>query len=570
MIKTSINKTIRHSFTAIIAICIIFVATFSFSLTFSIYQKKNIDNYIETIGYIARNVSWEISSITRMMDFIFVDNNVKLLLDNTNKSNYKLLKEKESIDHIINDNILNSSFTYLSEVEIIKNDTVSYRYLNGMEGDLINTQKLLDEDIFKDIEGSSILYITDCNDYILGDIKDKYILCIRNIFDKKYNSTIGKMLFLFDKEVFTRQLSFSNPTGSSGLLLIDSKTNIEISNNKDDKIKYSSSNLIVSCPIESTSWTLNGYFIPHIFQKEIFLILCSIFLSIIISIILSKRIWMTLEKRIIAPIDKVSFGLDLLTKEPSDLKKLIIIDNCDEHESDIYHLVENYNLMLSKIDKLIDTNIKKQIDVEKAEFLALQRQINPHFLYNAIGTIRWMAIMQGIDNIKDYSEKLVHLLRNIANAKDNNTVGDEVECMQDYIDIQSLAYHYSFEVEYIYPDNWEEIKNTECVRFILQPLVENAIVHGVATKGSEGYLKIEISYKLYNGGECIEFSIFDNGVGMVQDEINKKFMSGIGFSNVQERLKRAYGDKYGISVDSIKGEFTECIVKIPLKKVGIN
>jgi two-component system sensor histidine kinase YesM len=570
MKNSSINNTIKHSFTTIIAICIIFVATFSFSLTLSIYQEKNKENYKETIGYIARNVSWEVSSITRIMDFIFVDHSVKLLIDDDKETEYELLKEKENIDHIINDNILNSSFTYLKEVEILKSDDIAYRYLNGMEGDLIYTQKLLDEGYFDDVEGSSVLFLTDCNDLVIDDVKDRYILCLRNIFDSKYSAPIGYMVFLFDKKVFTRQLSFSDAEGSSGLLLMDSTTGNPIFNNSDVFFEYTESNLIVSNPIELTSWTLNGYFTPHLFQKELLFVLVSILISILFSILLSRKIWGTLEKNIISPINKVSVGLDMLTKQPLDLKNLMIIDDEKTSESEVYHLIENYNLMLTQIDELIETNIKKQIDVEKAEFLALQRQINPHFLYNAIGTMRWMAILQGADNIKDYSERLVHLLRSIANAKENNTVGDEVECMQDFIAIQSLAYHYSFEVEYSFPKNWEEIKNIECVRFILQPLVENAIVHGVATKESDGYLRVSVCSKTFDFGDVIEFSIFDNGVGIQSDELSGNVMSGIGFSNVQERLIRAYGDNYGVSVDSIKGEFTECIVRIPFKKVDVN
>lgn len=570
MKNSSINKRIKHSFTAIIAICIVFVATFSFSLTVSIYQEKNKESYSETVKYIARNVGWEVSSIIKIMDYIFVDNNVKLLLNEESKTPYQILKERESIDQLINDNILNKSFNYLKEVVIVKNNELTYRFLNGIEKEMLDINKIINTKQFNNTEGSSIIFITDSSNLVLDDISTNYIICIRNIFDSKYATPIAKMIFLFEKDVITRQLYFSNLKGDSGLLLIDSKTNNTIFKTQGESIKYSPSTMVASYPISDTTWTLNGYFSPHIFQKELLLILGSILISIIISIILSRKIWSTLKKEIIVPINNVSSGLDQLSHKPDDLKQLMIIENSREHESEVYHLIENYNLMLSKIDKLIETNINKQVDIEKAEFLALQRQINPHFLYNAIGTIRWMAIMQGNENIKDYSEKLVHLLRRIANVKDRNTINDEIECLKDYIDIQSLAYHYSFKVEYIFSDNWDDIKEVECVRFILQPLVENAIIHGVATKSNEGYLRIQVYSKSSDTSDVIEISIFDNGVGMNKNEIEGNLMSGIGLSNVQKRLKSAYGENFGIRVDSIKGEFTECIVKLPFKKADKN
>ncbi len=225
------------------------------------------------------------------------------------------------------------------------------------------------------------------------------------------------------------------------------------------------------------------------------------------------------------------------------------------------------NQMTDHIQNLLGQQARMYEQKKNIEISLLQSQINPHFLYNTLDSIRWMAVIQGSKNIEQTTGALERLLRNMAKGiGDKITLREELELVGNYIYIQQVRYVEIFDYICQIP---EELLDCRIIKFTLQPIVENAILHGIEPMKQFG--EIEISARQENGDLFI--SIEDNGVGMTEEELeelrtslankDKNALSGIGVSNVDARLKLHYGASYGLIYESSPGEFTRVTVHIP-------
>ncbi len=236
-------------------------------------------------------------------------------------------------------------------------------------------------------------------------------------------------------------------------------------------------------------------------------------------------------------------------------------------EDEIGILADNFNYMSEKIEHLLSRMVEENAKKKDAEYKALQAQINPHFLYNTLNSIRWMAIIQNADNIKKMVEALARLLANTTSKSGAFvTVEDEINNLNDYIYIQKIAYKNKFKVKW---DVDESTLSFYCIKFILQPVVENAIFHGIDPKDGSGTISISIQ----KNENSLFIEIKDDGVGMNQSKLkdllsgksdeNKKFTS-IGISNVYERIKMTHGEAADMTIESIPGEGTMVSIHMPL------
>ncbi len=225
------------------------------------------------------------------------------------------------------------------------------------------------------------------------------------------------------------------------------------------------------------------------------------------------------------------------------------------------------NQMTSHIQTLLTEREAMYEQKKNVEINLLQSQINPHFLYNTLDSIRWMAVIQGSKNIEQTTRALEHLLRNVAKGIDDKIpLREELALVSDYIHIQKVRYVEIFDYICNVP---EELLDCMIIKFTLQPIVENAILHGIEPTGQFG--QIEISARKKEGHLYI--SIEDNGAGMTKEELqrltaslsnqSKNAMSGIGVSNVDTRLKLNYGPEYGLIYESSPGEYTRVTIHIP-------
>ncbi len=235
--------------------------------------------------------------------------------------------------------------------------------------------------------------------------------------------------------------------------------------------------------------------------------------------------------------------------------------------NEIGSLTKSFNVMTKRIQELMEQNVAAQKEKRKSEMKALQAQINPHFLYNTLDSIIWMAEAGQNDDVVLMTSALAKLLRQtISNDKEQVTIEEEINYVQSYLTIQKMRYQdkleYSIDVD-------SEICHVPIIKFAIQPLVENAIYHGLKYKDSKGRLSI----RGYVRGKKAYITITDDGVGMdeetlqhIFDEKEKKKhkSNGVGVPNVQKRLQLYYGTDYGISYISRQGEGTVATVSIPL------
>lgn len=237
-------------------------------------------------------------------------------------------------------------------------------------------------------------------------------------------------------------------------------------------------------------------------------------------------------------------------------------------ENEIGHLSRNFNMMTEEIQNLIEQRDKEQQIKRKSELKVLQSQINPHFLYNTLDSIIWMAEWGKNQEVVRMTSSLAKLLRrSISNEQEVVTVAEEVEYTETYLSIQKMRYKDKLEYDICVEP---EIMQEKVVKLVLQPLVENAIYHGIKYKEGKGLVRI-LGFR--REGQIV-LQVQDDGKGMDADALTHIFekhtrdtrSNGVGLSNVNERIQLYYGEGYGISFRSRPDEGTEATIILPFGK----
>lgn len=277
--------------------------------------------------------------------------------------------------------------------------------------------------------------------------------------------------------------------------------------------------------------------------KNLFIIILilSLFFSLLITYILSKKLLHPVNI-LISNMKKAGQG-DFNVNVP------------DLGYNDLQILSDSFNKMIVKIDGLMKKSIKEEKEKLYAVLKSLQSQINSHFLYNTLNTIKWMAIMEKSDRIANAIVALVKILEYSCKSLDKLVrISDEVEFIKNYVLIQHLRYGNNISLCYVIPDN---ILNCYILKVTLQPIIENAFIHAF----SENAENAVITVGAREMGDRIQLIVKDNGKGM--DIRRKDQLSGMGIANVDERIKLNFGNEYGLCVSSEKSKGTEVVLTIP-------
>ena len=236
-------------------------------------------------------------------------------------------------------------------------------------------------------------------------------------------------------------------------------------------------------------------------------------------------------------------------------------------EDEVGVLIRSFRRMMGEIDRLISEVYENKIALKEFELKALTAQINPHFLYNSLSIINWMAIKSGQKEISKVTLDLSTFYRTaLSKGEDMVTVENCIRNIEAYLSIQLVMHDNDFTVEWkIDP----QVKAEKVPKLILQPVVENALEHGLDVK-EEGDKILQLSF--LDAGDAVLLRVEDNGMGMREEEVenilkdnNKtpKHGSGVGVINVHSRIKLMFGNEYGLSVESEADEGTKVTIHIP-------
>ncbi|MFT8352084.1 MAG: sensor histidine kinase [Clostridium saccharoperbutylacetonicum] len=283
----------------------------------------------------------------------------------------------------------------------------------------------------------------------------------------------------------------------------------------------------------------------------------------ILALIIAQILVIIFTRSIVNPIKK----LKKLMKKAQE-GDLTVTFNA-KYNDEIGELGGSFNTMVKEISNLINLVQVEEKKKRIAEMNVLQAQIKPHFMYNTLDTIRWMAEEHNEEDIIEIIEAFTNLLRiSLSKGKEIISVNEELSHIKSYLTIQKIRYEDKLDYEIQVDANMLEYK---LIKLILQPLVENAIYHGIKEKRGNGRILIKGEIK----GNTLIFTISDNGKGMEEELLNKinymlkngnekKNEIGYGIFNVNERIKIIYGDEYGLQYESIYGEGTTVLLKHPI------
>lgn len=248
----------------------------------------------------------------------------------------------------------------------------------------------------------------------------------------------------------------------------------------------------------------------------------------------------------------------LMNKVKRVSKGDLTVEECDEYNDEIGIISNNFDLMTLRIKKLLDKTKLQEEEKRELEIRMLQAQINPHFLFNTLNSLKWTAIMNQDYTVSEGLSSLAELLRNtIIHKKELITIDEELENIKNYVVIQKIRYGNSFDLIY---EVEEDLKKNKVIKFMLQPIVENAIIHGIDENKENQKIIIRVQEK----GEDVLIYVIDNGKGFNSEEkVRENKLSGVGWNNVDERIKLTFGNNYGATIKSEIGKGTTVKILIP-------
>ncbi|MBP3965540.1 sensor histidine kinase [Paenibacillus lignilyticus] len=420
-----------------------------------------------------------------------------------------------------------------------------------------------------------------------------------NIFSSdihnRYTNEIGQIVLLIDATTLTGGYDIKSLQPGTSVYLLDRNNTIFMSNVRH---KIGQPFSFPSNGLESGLVELDGELqhiqvkeLPQIGGKFVRLIPDDVFfkdirklrkqtiIALTVGILLLLIPFFLILNNMILPLRKLYHYMRIHHKE--DLNKRVDLQGSAEAEV----IGIRYNQMLSDVQdltgQLVDSNdrlLKSEIEKKRAEFDFLKSQVNPHFLYNTLDTIRGLASERGVPEIREMTGALSRIFRYSIKGQDTVSLSDEIRIAEAYMNIQMIRFSHRFAFKYEIP---ESLKGTIVPKMILQPLVENAVFHGLEPRYEQGTLTITAHYDLNSGHDLI-LTVSDDGIGMSKDKLaglksqlharnrgtDSGKEAGVGLLNVHHRLQFQYEHDYGLDIWSQENQGTVVTIRIPIQMEG--
>ncbi|MBS5934400.1 MAG: histidine kinase [Clostridiales bacterium] len=432
----------------------------------------------------------------------------------------------------------------------------------------------------------SIKWIGLLNNEYSDNTKDLIIPIIRPIYSKNTSDKVGWVFISVTSNILTDVLDlYSIPSDSKVYLTIEDKTYLIgnetflLTNDLDAvnslnqqpgkttirtiRTKSGTKETLVTYTSNLSGWSLSQTISASVFNQQKSMYILIIVLVVGIVMLLGVLLLIYLNRKINRPIHKIKEKIECIAKGDFSIDKEI------EWNNELGTIGIGINKLSGDIVELINDKIQDEKERQSLEYQMLLSQINPHFLYNTLNSIKWMATIQNATGIAEMTTSLSRLMKSV--SKDANqiiSIQQELDLLNNYFIIQNYRYGGTIRLD-INVKN-EELYQCQIPKFTLQPLVENAIFHGIEPKGSAGKILITIEYL---DVQTIRITIEDNGIGLSEEQIssiltnNDNSSSGlfkkIGVKNVNQRIKYAFGANYGLQFQSKEGEYTIITILIP-------
>ncbi len=564
-------------FGIVIIIIVTSVGFFSYISTKNTVEKRVTQSTVETLKQLDRNMYTVFGGVDDLSLFIISDKNIKKLT-NTEVGQFPQIGELIAQLDETYANLTNTK-SYILAVNVYSDKGLKFESAGISHAEKESLLKERESQIPAD--GNNLLTYTYRRKY--QQIGDKYVLSLYRQLNDINNLT--KRLGIIRIDLSEREINRiyrDIQLGETGYVFITNKDGVILSHSNVEMInknirneelfkkvftgengfyreKYSGQDMLVTY-YESNIQDMT--YISVVPFKEITRELntsLKVTLSIVAVVIALAFIALSfLTMKITKPIKKMTVLMKKV--EQGNLDVLINTDRKDE----IGTLGRSFNSMTRKLKILIEEVYKIQLSRKEAELKTLQAQINPHFLYNTLDVIYWTSRLENAPRTGEIVSALAKLFKlGLNKGSEITTIKKEVEHVQSYLTIQKYRYDEIPEFR-IAVD--ESILEHSTIKLILQPFVENALVHGIAEMGGRG--RVEILGR--DQGKNICFEVIDNGKGMEEDRIREIFeenfesdQKGYGVRNVHKRIKLYFGQDYGVEIFSKTASGTKVVITIP-------
>lgn len=592
MKQLSIRKKIFISQLCIIMIPITLLGTVAY-----VYYSRMINDKVISLLYqnneqMVNNIDIILENTSRLSERPFLDGTISEILKrdyvkvDPSMRNYQKIIDRNLVTESIYRGIIYAN-SYVQSVEMLMENTHDIFCVGtSVVGNISSYEQIIKEPWYQEIvnsEGIEIIMGSHSDHYLSRD--REFVSVGRNIIlDPLSHQSDGIIKINIRVENLQKILEKFNSMEGILTVLIDGNGQIICSNGLDSMTEQEISKLLPQNHSEkfhqdvaviegkkyirciSTSGYSDWKMVNMIPEKELFAetdqfgsILVTIgfilfFVLICVSYITSRSIT--------KPIIELKSNLKELQNGNLDVRSEV-------EGGEMGDLAATFNNMASQMQSFLDEIYTKETEKRNAELLALQAQINPHFFYNTLRAIRWMADVQGACNVVDALDELVGMLRAVAHMQgDLVTIEEDLQIIKLYSEILMIRYMDRFKVEYHID---EDLKEYRTIKFLLQPILENSIFHGFDENNEEGLISVTVR----SCENVIIFEVKDNGKGMddatikrvlTEESVNHRGLNKIGIFNVNNRIKLTFGEDYGIQIESVLGEYTLVRATIPMVK----
>lgn len=523
------------------------------------YMEEYLDSVYENVQ---NGMNHYIDQISAYSVYVFSDGMIYSICDDDTKSG---VEKEEKIKSYLNDYwndcelvanmdiVMKSGLTIRKKPEEIKG--VSQEFSDNLR----HTNILISNGLAENESGEKYL-VFGRKVFNLAKNKDMFDLYIYVPEEKIYGALSelnnnGNMFFLVAEDKVISHQNKSN-LGSYMLFPKDLTNSEGLERQKIGDYIYDYTPLNLKIAMEG-EWAIESQMSYSWLSKTVERLQYETMIIVFAAVIISLCLAILIPTSLLRSISLLKRRMDVFVKKGCKEYR-----NPDFSYKEISDLESSFNKMVKEINDLIERNNIEKEKQRRAELVALQAQINPHFIYNALDAIAWYAKIEKQTYLADMVYELATFFRISLHKGDNIIkVSEEISHVESYIAIEQMRFPNVFDVEYKIQ---EDLLDAKMIKIVLQPIVENSIKHGFENMDSGG--KINITGFVDENGDII-FEIEDNGQGMDFDplcETSKK--GGYGIHNVNERIQLEYGKEYGLSYHSILGEGT--LVKVRLKSLN--